>query len=42
LEQITKEDEDYIDDLDDEDGYNDKDYLDTNLYSDYDDDDDDF
>ena len=41
LEQITKEDEDYIDDLDEEDGYNDKDYLDTNFYSDYDDDDDD-
>jgi hypothetical protein len=35
LEQITKEDEDYIDDLDDEDNdYNDKDYRDTDFYSD--------
>lgn len=37
LEQITKEDEDYIDDLDDLDednDYNDKDYRDTDFYSD--------
>ncbi|MEI6880335.1 MAG: hypothetical protein WCK82_03240 [Bacteroidota bacterium] len=40
LEQITKEDEDYIDDLDDLDednDYNDKDYRDTDFYSDDDD-----
>ena len=37
LEQITKEDDDYVDDLDDYDednDYNDKDYRDTDLYSD--------
>ena len=37
LGQITKEDEDYTDDLDDYDednDYNDKDYRDTDLYSD--------
>jgi len=40
LEQITKEDEDYADDLDDYDednDYNDKDYRDADLYSDDDD-----